>query len=337
MSMKSIKAGILMLNFAFVAPIVTMAQKEQSDTTAKKKDVQQIIITNKGVSDKVVVEIDGDKITVNGKPIDELKDKINDLTVRVNKFKQLENLSMLKGMPYKKGDVNEVLGFFDNNNFNLSMFETRAMLGVATEKTEGGVQVKSVTKESAAERAGLKENDIITKVNDTKIATPDELSAAIKNFKPGEKVIVTYLRGKKEQKATAELTKWEGNKMEMTTQGIDINDMFRNLPRIREGYNMGRMQFGTTPKLGISVQDAEDGKGVKVLDVDEESNAQKAGILKNDIITRVDDTAVSNVDEVSKAIKEKKDQATVKLQVVRSGKTQTVEVKVPRKLKTAEL
>ncbi|MBS1759100.1 MAG: PDZ domain-containing protein [Bacteroidetes bacterium] len=335
--MKSIKAGILMLNFAFVAPIVTMAQKEQSDTTAKKKDVQQIIITNKGVSDKVVVEIDGDKITVNGKPIDELKDKINDLTVRVNKFKQLENLSMLKGMPYKKGDVNEVLGFFDNNNFNLSMFETRAMLGVATEKTEGGVQVKSVTKESAAERAGLKENDIITKVNDTKIATPDELSAAIKNFKPGEKVIVTYLRGKKEQKATAELTKWEGNKMEMTTQGIDINDMFRNLPRIREGYNMGRMQFGTTPKLGISVQDAEDGKGVKVLDVDEESNAQKAGILKNDIITRVDDTAVSNVDEVSKAIKEKKDQATVKLQVVRSGKTQTVEVKVPRKLKTAEL
>jgi len=337
MSMKSIKAGILMLNFAFVAPIVTMAQKEQSDTTAKKKDVQQIIITNKGVSDKVVVEIDGDKITVNGKPIDELKDKINDLTVRVNKFKQLENLSMLKGMPYKKGDVNEVLGFFDNNNFNLSMFETRAMLGVATEKTEGGVQVKSVTKESAAERAGLKENDIITKVNDTKIATPDELSAAIKNFKPGEKVIVTYLRGKKEQKATAELTKWEGNKMEMTTQGIDINDMFRNLPRIREGYNMGRMQFGTTPKLGISVQDAEDGKGVKVLDVDEESNAQKAGILKNDIITRVDDTAVSNVDEVSKAIKEKKDQATVKLQVVRSGKTQTIEVKVPRKLKTAEL
>lgn len=337
MSMKSIKAGILMLNFAFVAPIVTMAQKEQSDTTAKKKDVQQIIITNKGVSDKVVVEIDGDKITVNGKPIDELKDKINDLTVRVNKFKQLENLSMLKGMPYKKGDVNEVLGFFDNNNFNLSMFETRAMLGVATEKTEGGVQVKSVTKESAAEKAGLKENDIITKVNDTKIATPDELSAAIKNFKPGDKVIVTYLRGKKEQKATAELTKWEGNKMEMTTQGIDINDMFRNLPRIREGYNMGRMQFGTTPKLGISVQDAEDGKGVKILDVDEESNAQKAGILKNDIITRVDDTAVSNVDEVSKAIKEKKDQATVKLQVVRSGKTQTIEVKVPRKLKTAEL
>ena len=76
---------------------------------------------------------------------------------------------------------------------------------------------------------------------------------------------------------------------------------------------------------------------MKILDVDEESNAQKAGILKNDIITRVDDTAVSNVDEVSKAIKEKKDQATVKLQVVRSGKTQTIEVKVPRKLKTAEL
>mgnify|MGYP007112170236 CR=1 FL=1 len=36
-----------------------------------KKDVQQIIITRSGEKDdKVVVEINGDKVTVNGKPID---------------------------------------------------------------------------------------------------------------------------------------------------------------------------------------------------------------------------------------------------------------------------
>lgn len=335
MSIKSIKTASIILSFAFLAPLTSIAQKEKSDTDTKKKEVQQIIITDKGVSDKIVVEIDGDKITVNGKPLDELKDKMKDLNVRVNKFKQLENLSRVKGVPYNRGDVNDVMGFFDN--FNQNMLPNRAMLGVATEKAEGGVLVKSVTKESAAEKAGLKENDIITKVEDTKVTTPDELSAAIKDRKPGDKVTVTYLRGKKEQKATAELTKWEGNKMNMNVQGIDLNGMFQSLPRLREGFNMGMNQFGGAPKLGISVQDAEDGKGVKVLDVDDESNAQKAGITKNDIITKVDDTEVNNVDEISKAIREKKNQTTVKLQLVRSGKTQTFEVKVPRKLKTAEL
>lgn len=335
MRMNSFKTASLMLSFAFLTPLATMAQNEKSDTSAKKKEVQQIIITNKGVSDKVIVEIDGDKVIVNGKSLYEYKDKLNDLNVRVNKFKQLETLARVKGMPYNKGNVNDVMGFFDN--FNMSMSENRAMLGVTTEKAEGGVLIKSVTKGSAAEKSGLKENDIITKVNDTKITTPDELSAAIKNYKPGDKVNVTYLRGKKEQKATAELTKWEGNKMEMNAQGIDLNEMFKAMPRIREGFNMGMNQFGGTPKLGISVQDAEDGKGVKVLDVDDESNAQKAGIAKNDIITKVDDTVVNNVDEVSKAIREKKDQTTVKLQLMRSGKTQTIEVKVPRKLKTADL
>jgi serine protease Do len=85
------------------------------------------------------------------------------------------------------------------------------MLGVTTEKAEQGVTIQDITKESAAEKAGLKENDIITKIDDTKIEDPDGLSAAIKKHKPGEKVTVTYLRDKKEQKVTAELTKWKGD------------------------------------------------------------------------------------------------------------------------------
>ena len=72
-----------------------------------------------------------------------------------------------------------------------------AMLGVTTQKDEKGVLVQSITKESAAEKAGLKENDIITKIDDTKISEPDDLSAAIKEHKPGDKVKVTYLRDKK--------------------------------------------------------------------------------------------------------------------------------------------
>ncbi|MEI2740513.1 MAG: PDZ domain-containing protein [Chitinophagaceae bacterium] len=56
----------------------------------------------------------------------------------------------------------------------------RAMLGVTTEKVDEGAESKlTVTKESAAEKIGLKEGDIITKVDDKKIENPDDLSAAI--------------------------------------------------------------------------------------------------------------------------------------------------------------
>ena len=91
------------------------------------------------------------------------------------------------------------------------------------------------------------------------------------------------------------------------------------------------------PKLGLSVQDTDDGKGVKVLNVDHESNAAKAGLKENDVITEVDGKAVNSADEVAKIIRESKDKVSVMMKLQRSGKTQNVEVKIPRKLKTANL
>jgi serine protease Do len=85
------------------------------------------------------------------------------------------------------------------------------------------------------------------------------------------------------------------------------------------------------------VQDSDDGKGVVVVNVDEESNAAKAVIKKDDVITHMDDKAVTNVDEVSKMLKEKKDNPTVRFQLNRGGKSQNIEVKMPRKIKTANL
>jgi serine protease Do len=91
------------------------------------------------------------------------------------------------------------------------------------------------------------------------------------------------------------------------------------------------------PKLGLSVQDTDDGKGVKVIEVDEESNAAKAGVKENDIITHVNDKEINSADEISRMVKESKDKATLNLKLKRDGKSQTIEVKMPRKLKTADL
>lgn len=307
---------------------------------------QITITTTEGEkAEKMVIVVEGDKVTINGKPAEDMKD--GDVKVRVRKVKDA-NALLFETRPGARGGMS----WFDGqNNFRmLSTDENRAMLGVTTEKTEQGAEVKDITPESAAEKAKLKEGDIIIKVDDATIGSPDDLSAAIKKHKPGDKVTITYLRDKKQEKVTAELGKWKGinglamgpgNNFRMDLGDLDFGDM---LPRIQEmpfGQGPFNRGFGPAegggPKLGLTVQDTDDGKGVRVLDVEEESNAAKAEVKDNDIITHVDDKAVNSVDELSRELKARKGQATVRLQVTRSGKSKNIEVKMPRKLKTADL
>lgn len=341
-----LKSVMLVAIMSLLVPVTVQAQeKEKMEKEEKaKKDVQQIIITRKGDKEgKMVVEIVGEKVTINGKTPEELKEEGKDISVKLSKLRDLESLTYLRnGQP--------VAGWNGNNNnaFFYEVDDNKAMLGVTTEKVDQGAQVQEVTKESAAEKIGLKADDIITKIGDKKIEGPDDLSEAIKAHKPGDKVSVTYLRNKKEQKAEAELTKWKGvnvfgsapmNDFKINMQGLDLKSMpefkeFRNLAPLG-GQNWS--WSGGSPKLGLSVQDTDDGKGVKVIEVDDESNAAKAGVKEEDIITQVDDKAVNSVDEIAKLLREKKENPSIRLQVTRSGKSQNIEVKMPRKIRTADL
>ena len=334
--------------FAFAlllfAPLALLAQEEKvkEKETKEKKEVEQIVITLKGdKKEKVIVEVNGDNVTVNGKPLSEYKE--GDITVNRHKVRDRVALS-------KTNDGNWNYNFNDGNTFRLfSGDENRAMLGVTTEKTDQGVEIQEITKESAAEKAGLKKGDIITKVNDTKITDPDGLSGAITKNKPGDKVTITYLRDKKEQKATAELTKWKGIssygltpghdfKMDMGDLNLKLDDLRGKTMTIPRADAFGQWNaYAGRPKLGLSVQDTEDGKGVKVIEVDNEGTAKKAGIKTNDVITEVDGKAVKSADEVAKIVRESKDKASLMIKLQRDGKTQNIEVKIPKKLKTADL
>ncbi|HEY6503378.1 MAG TPA: PDZ domain-containing protein [Chitinophagaceae bacterium] len=333
------KPLLVILGAALLAPAVLLAQPGDKEKTKEKekKDGEVITIIRKGdKSEKVVVEVNGDKVTVNGKPVEEYKGE--DVTVMRSKIRDTRTHS---------GDMNQNWNMSGDNFRMYSIDSNRAMLGVTTEKTDKGVEIQDITKESAAAKAGLKEGDIITTINDKKIETPDDLSKAIKAHKPGEKVTVTYLRDDKKQTATAELGKWKGASV-FSTPGqykIDMGDFdmgtvmpkIQSVPRTRTPYGQSWSYSGGAPKLGLSVQDTDDGKGVKVIEVDDESNAAKAGIKNNDLITQVDGKATNSTDEIAKIIKESKDKTSVMIKLLRGGKTHNIEVKIPRKIKTADL
>lgn len=334
------RLSVVVFAAALLAPVTLMAQKDEKDKdkeVKEKKETEQIVITRKGdKNEKVTVEINGDKVTINGKPLDEFKD--DDISVRRNKYKDFDGLTINRngrGNTWSYNGDNPFALFNEDSN--------HAMLGVTTEKAEGGVEIQDITEESGAAKAGLKEGDVITKIGDTKIEDPDDLSKAVREHKPGDKVVITFLRDKKEQKATAELTKWKGADAWAIAPGMNMNMNFdKIMPRVVPGIRLPYGQNwswsgGSGPKLGLSVQDTDDGKGVKVIDVDDEGNANKAGIKEDDIITEVNGTAVNSADEVAKIIKESKDKTSVMFKLQRSGKTQNIEVKMPRRLKTADL
>lgn len=67
-----------------------------------------------------------------------------------------------------------------------------------------GVAIVSVSRNGAAEKAGLRAGDTITKVGDAPVTTITSLSEALAARKPGQKVTVTYQRSDAEK--TAEVT-----------------------------------------------------------------------------------------------------------------------------------
>jgi putative serine protease PepD len=86
---------------------------------------------------------------------------------------------------------------------------THSLLGVkvgdpAVTATQAGAVVSEVTSGGPAGKAGIKVNDVVTKVNDQQIASADSLVAAIRSYKPGTTVTLTYVRGG--QTATTQVT-----------------------------------------------------------------------------------------------------------------------------------
>ena len=70
----------------------------------------------------------------------------------------------------------------------------QAYLGVVVQAHEKGLLLEEVRRESAAEASGMKEGDILQKVDDLPLEDVDELRWAIGSRAPGETVRLRYLR-----------------------------------------------------------------------------------------------------------------------------------------------
>jgi serine protease Do len=323
---------IVKLSVLFFAVMITtghaFAQDEKNKDKDKDKKDEDVIIRKKGDSkEKLTIVIDGDKVTINGKPVDEYKSDDVDIIHGDNEF----GLRGLRGLTAPRGGM-QMFG----DDFMREIHSNKAFLGVMTKEGDGGAEITEVTKESPAEKAGLKEGDVITKINDDKIADADDLYKAVGKYKPGEKVNITYKRNGKESTVSVELT--ENKQVRAYSWKSPDNDNFNfTMPPGKPYINGWKGLYGDKPRLGVQAQDTEDGKGVKVLEVEDDEAADKAGLKEDDIITQVNGKNITSVDDLKEIMKTAKNGDTLKITFLRDNKTETVDVNFPKDLKTTDL
>ena len=81
----------------------------------------------------------------------------------------------------------------------------KGFLGVLLKATENGLAIERVTKNSAAADAGLKEQDIVLKVNGSMVASVEEFIRTVGSFKPTEKIQIHIKRAMEEKDISAVL------------------------------------------------------------------------------------------------------------------------------------
>jgi len=333
-----------------------------------KNDQKEIIIRQKNDKDtKITLEIKNGDFFINGKPLEKFDDQ-NVIVEKRDIADEDEAVIAYSQSPFRNNEWNDEkmermqreLGNQDlirrqedmaRNQADLQRSIQRTMkvrmnaafLGVSSKKTDkGGATVLEVTKGSPAEKAGIKKGDIITRVNDVKIENPDVLFETIHNYKVGDKVKILFTRDGKEQSVVATLEKSEFEPHDYNFNykyDYKMPPMDFQMPPMPDmgDMHMGNWNFGK-PKLGIKAQDAEEGKGVNVLEVNDSSAAAKAGLKKGDIILQVDGADVNSVNElVDLTMGADHQKSTFKLKILRNGISQEIVIKIPRKLKTAEL
>jgi serine protease Do len=327
-------AGIL------VAVLVLSINSRAQKTESRDKKTQEIIIRKNGDKNtKMTIEVNGDSISVNGKPLSDYIE--DDVSVTTRDYVKRNSHNFL----YSPGNDEDMdVNVFENDPEN---GKSRTFLGVISEKATDGVKITSVIKGSSAEKAGLLKDDIISQVNDKKISSPEDLIDAVRSYKPDDNVRIDYLRNNKKKDLKVKLgeTKDRNRDFFLKDKNHNMNGngfnfkmpqmpKMPNFPNTYYNYNFWNKNH---PKLGIKIEDTENGSGAKILKVEEGSAADKAGLKKDDVITEINGEKVNNVDEIREQLNEENSKQSLNLKAKRNNAEMNFEVKIPKELNNADL
>ena len=151
--------------------------------------------------------------------------------------------------------------------------------------TNDGIYVKDVDPDGAGAQAGLKEGDVITKLDDRTLTKMSELQEYLANKKPGDKVTITYLRNKKPITKAVTLKNAKGNTEILKQADMDVL-----------GGNFRAITKEQKDELNINY-------GLEVIKVNNGA-LKSAGVAKGFIIQKINDGIIKSIEDLQNAVKE---------------------------------
>jgi serine protease Do len=235
-------------------------------------------------------------------------------------------------------DGNIGIGFAIPSNMARNVMEqlrtkgkvTRAQLGVTVQpvtsdlaeslglKRTGGAIVSSVAPGSAAEKAGVKREDVIQAFNGQPIHDFNTLRNRVAEAGPGSSADLTVIRDGAEKHLTVKLDEAAASKAARTRDSE---------PGVSDDKTaLGVAVAPLTPELAEKARAPKDAHGLLVEDVNPDGRAAAAGIQAGDVIQEVNRQPVKSVEELKAALRKTSDKPTLIL-ISRQGSNLFLTVK----------
>ena len=179
--------------------------------------------------------------------------------------------------------------------------------------TLDGALVSQVVEDSPAEKAGLKRDDVIISFNGGAIKDASDIRNAVGLVEPGERYTITYLR--------------EGRKIKrrIEVEAVDENDEQSDSLAMNNGPETKTFSGATLTNIPVDLNLRGGSEGVYVSAVEIGSKAQRAGLVKGDVIRSINRRDVQNLENFNKLTKG--GDGPFALSVERNGSTFYVAIK----------
>lgn len=183
-------------------------------------------------------------------------------------------------------------------------------------KNTKGVLINDVKRGGAAEKAGVKRDDVIIAINGETIDDTNVLRNKVAGTQPGTEIKLKVVRDGQEQELSVVLD--ELNPENAKTAQPNENDRGTQTPN--EGGKLGLSLQPVTPSIARQLELPEGNGGVVVTDVDQNGAAAKVGVARGDVILTINRQAVGSLDEVQAALSKSGDRPILLL-IARKGQT----------------
>ena len=216
-------------------------------------------------------------------------------------------------------------------------------------KEERGVEIVTISPDGPAQKAGLKEHDVVLEFNGTRVESVEQFRRTIRETPVGRTVKLLISRDGAQQSISVKLGEKPATTGHLLREpGGDFvfrmppmppmpampstprpSEPFREFFFAVDGARLGIEGEAIGKQLG-EFFGVPSGEGVLVHSVEAGSAAEKAGIKAGDVITKVEGENIKDLRDLRNAVRERREKGSYPVTLIRSKKEMTITVKIEK-------